>query len=86
MNPRPGFVLDLLKPGSDQRLNRTGDLVRWLPDGNMEFPGRLDRQVKLRGHCGRTQAVWKDRPYSPGMGIHPDRSFAALAAQRSQQV
>ncbi|MFS4449730.1 aminotransferase class V-fold PLP-dependent enzyme, partial [Maribacter sp. 2307UL18-2] len=29
---------------------RTGDLGRYLPDGNIEFCGRLDRQVKLRGH------------------------------------
>ncbi|WP_394555355.1 hypothetical protein C1N61_27555 (plasmid) [Priestia aryabhattai] len=31
------------------RLYKTGDLVRWLPDGNIEFLGRIDRQVKIRG-------------------------------------
>jgi len=36
------------EPGS--RLYRTGDLARYLPDGNIEFLGRIDNQVKLRGH------------------------------------
>jgi len=32
-----------------ERLYKTGDLARYLPDGNIEFLGRLDNQVKLRG-------------------------------------
>ncbi len=32
------------------RLYKTGDLVRWLPDGNLEFLGRNDFQVKIRGY------------------------------------
>jgi len=31
-------------------LYRTGDLGRWLPDGNIEFLGRIDRQIKIRGY------------------------------------
>ena len=31
------------------RLYKTGDLGRWLPDGNIEYQGRIDDQVKLRG-------------------------------------
>jgi tyrocidine synthetase-2 len=33
----------------DDRLYKTGDLGRWLPDGNIEFLGRIDHQVKIRG-------------------------------------
>jgi amino acid adenylation domain-containing protein len=35
--------------GSD-RIYRTGDLARFLPDGNIDFLGRADYQIKLRGH------------------------------------
>ncbi|MED1798837.1 non-ribosomal peptide synthetase [Brevibacillus porteri] len=39
----------ILHPVSGKRLYRTGDLGRYLPDGNIEFMGRADTQVKLRG-------------------------------------
>jgi amino acid adenylation domain-containing protein len=34
---------------SSKKIYKTGDLARWLPDGNIEFLGRLDYQVKIRG-------------------------------------
>ena len=46
-------------------LYKTGDLVRYLPDGNIEFLGRIDNQVKLRGlriELGEIQTVLETHP------------------------
>ncbi len=42
------FIEHPFKKG--KRLYKTGDLARWLPDGNIEFVGRKDDQVKLNGY------------------------------------
>ncbi|WP_133054573.1 non-ribosomal peptide synthetase, partial [Niastella populi] len=42
------FMANPFKAG--ERLYKTGDLGRWLPDGNIEFIGRKDDQVKIRGY------------------------------------
>ncbi|NRA27875.1 MAG: amino acid adenylation domain-containing protein [Opitutales bacterium] len=43
------FLPDPFSPSPSARLYRTGDKARFLPDGNIEYLGRLDFQVKLRG-------------------------------------
>jgi len=44
------FPIRLQLDEHSQRLYKTGDIVRYLPDGNLEFLGRSDNQVKIRGY------------------------------------
>lgn len=74
------FIPDLFNESKGARLYRTGDLARLLPDGNLEFLGRADDQVKVRGirielgeieselkkHRGIQDAVVIARTYAPG--------------------
>ncbi len=74
------FVSNPFIKNSSALLYRTGDLCRYLPDGNIEFLGRIDNQVKLRGfrielgeietvlaqHPAVREAVVLLREYQPG--------------------
>ncbi|GCB44746.1 non-ribosomal peptide synthetase [Streptomyces sp. NL15-2K] len=55
----------IIHPRTGARLYRTGDLGRYLPDGAIEFLGREDTQVKLRGHrveLGEIEAAMRSHP------------------------
>ncbi len=59
------------------RMYRTGDRVRWLADGNLEFLGRLDHQVKLRGFRIELDEV------SATLTRHPEITAAVATIHRN---
>ncbi len=59
------FIPDPFSHQPGARLYRTGDLARYLEDGNIEFLGRIDQQVKLRGNrveLGEVEAALRQHP------------------------
>ncbi len=59
------FIPDPFAAAPGNHLYKTGDLARYLPDGNIEFLGRIDQQVKIRGfriELGEIEEVLKQHP------------------------
>jgi amino acid adenylation domain-containing protein len=73
------FVPDPFSAVPGGRLYRTGDRVRWTAEGTLEFIGRVDRQLKVRGfrvEPGEIEAV---------LGAHPDVRACVVDARREAE-
>jgi amino acid adenylation domain-containing protein len=87
------FIPDPVSGERGARLYRTGDRARWLPDGTLEFLGRGDAQVKVRGfrvELGEIEAVLARHPLVQtaivvAFGEHPEemRLVAYVMARRA---
>ena len=74
---RPDLTADRFVPDSwsgipGGRLYRTADLVRWLPEGHLEFLGRTDDQVKVRGFRvdpGEVESALAEYPEAAGVAV-----------------
>jgi amino acid adenylation domain-containing protein len=69
---------------SDARLYQTGDLVRYLPCGNLEFVGRVDEQLKINGFRIETGEI--EYQLSQCYGVESAHVLAKKDAQGSQQL
>jgi amino acid adenylation domain-containing protein len=93
------FIPDPFSPDplgqTGQRLYRTGDLAQYLPDGSLEFLGRIDQQVKLRGfrvELGEIESALVEHPTVQQAVVlvrqHPsgEKFLAAYLVSRAEQT
>ncbi|MFK4186957.1 amino acid adenylation domain-containing protein [Streptomyces sparsogenes] len=82
---RPGPTAEKFLPdgpeGTPGPVYRTGDLGRWLPDGTLEFLGRVDRQLKVRGHRIEPEEIEARLAAHPLVARAAVRAFEAASAR-----
>jgi amino acid adenylation domain-containing protein len=79
----------IVHPESGERLYRTGDLGRYLPDGNIEFLGREDSQVKVRGYrveLGEIESVLMKLPGIRSAYVLAREAAAERAVERRRRA
>ncbi|HBR0883715.1 TPA: amino acid adenylation domain-containing protein [Klebsiella pneumoniae] len=81
-NPAETAVRFITHPQSGERLYKTGDLGRWLPDGTIEFLGRRDNQLKINGFRIETGEIERAACKYPGV----DRCVVRLYRQDSSAL
>lgn len=72
------FIKNIFSDTPGEHIYKTGDLCRYMPDGNIEYMGRIDNQVKIRGfriELGEIDAC---------VSLHPDIQKAVVTAREYQ--
>ncbi len=72
------FIPDPFSNQPGARLYRTGDVVQWRPDGQLEYRGRADRQVKIRGYRIELEEI------EAVLNRHPDLERAVVEVREDQ--
>ncbi|MGI8501707.1 MAG: non-ribosomal peptide synthetase [Hassallia sp.] len=89
------FITNPFNNKAKARLYKTGDLARYLPDGNIEFLGRIDTQVKIRGfriELSEIEAVLSQHPavretvVIAGEDIPDDKYLVAYIVPNQEQI
>jgi surfactin family lipopeptide synthetase A len=85
------FVTNPFSADGQERLYRSGDLVRYMPDGRIEYLDRLDNQVKIRGfriELGEIETVLGGHPAVKDVVVHvtEDKQLVAYLQVETHQV
>ena len=88
------FITDPFSDSPDARLYQTGDLAKYLPNGDIEYIGRVDRQVKIRGfriELGEIESLLAQHPAISEVAVivredSKEKSLVAYIVSQSEQL